>query len=50
MIAHVRRSEVRTVIGGTATITDAFSDALIYAERSHRPQLRKGTEIPYISR
>lgn len=30
-------------------LTDRFDDALAYASRIHRDQLRKGTDIPYIS-
>ena len=29
--------------------TDRFADALVYAQRLHAAQTRKGTEIPYIS-
>ena len=30
-------------------LTDRFGEALRYAERIHRHQLRKGTEIPYVA-
>lgn len=30
-------------------LTDRFDDALAYASRIHRDQLRKGTDTPYIS-
>ena len=30
-------------------LTDRFDDALAYASRIHRKQLRKGTTIPYVS-
>ena len=30
-------------------LTDRFDDALAYASRIHRTQLRKGTAIPYVS-
>lgn len=31
------------------TLSDRFSEALTYANRVHRPQTRKGTDIPYVS-
>lgn len=30
-------------------LTDRFDDALVYAARVHRDQLRKGSRVPYIS-
>lgn len=30
-------------------LTDKFSDALVYAERRHRRQRRKGNDIPYVA-
>ncbi len=34
---------------GDTLLTDRFDEALVFASRLHRIQLRKGTEIPYIS-
>ena len=33
----------------TPFLTDRFDDALAYASRLHRSQIRKGSEIPYVS-
>lgn len=33
----------------TSLLTDRFGDALTFAERAHRTQTRKGTDIPYVS-
>src|ERR1700743_2476863 len=30
-------------------LTDRFADALTYAERLHRTQVRKGNDIPYVA-
>ena len=30
-------------------LADRFDDALAYASRLHREQLRKGTTIPYVA-
>jgi len=31
-------------------LTDRFSQALMFAERLHREQTRKGNDIPYVAR
>ena len=33
----------------TDLLTDRFGEALVFAERAHRSQTRKGTPIPYVS-
>jgi (p)ppGpp synthase/HD superfamily hydrolase len=33
----------------TQLLTDRFGEALVYAERAHRDQTRKGTTIPYVA-
>jgi (p)ppGpp synthase/HD superfamily hydrolase len=33
----------------TQLLTDRFGEALVYAERAHRAQTRKGTTIPYVA-
>jgi (p)ppGpp synthase/HD superfamily hydrolase len=30
-------------------LTDRFADALVFAERLHRPQSRKGNDVPYVA-
>lgn len=29
-------------------LTDRFNEALAYAERAHRTQKRKGSDVPYV--
>jgi hypothetical protein len=36
-------------LGMTQLLTDRFGEALVYAERAHRAQTRKGTTIPYVA-
>ncbi|WP_234036112.1 HD domain-containing protein [Porphyrobacter sp. YT40] len=33
----------------TPILTDRFDDALAYASRLHRTQIRKGSGVPYVS-
>lgn len=30
-------------------LTDRFNEALAYAERAHRTQKRKGSDVPYVA-
>jgi hypothetical protein len=34
----------------TPKLTGQFSTALVYAERKHHNQVRKGGEVPYVGR
>ena len=34
---------------GAGALSERFDDALLFAARHHREQLRKGSQVPYMS-
>jgi (p)ppGpp synthase/HD superfamily hydrolase len=48
-LAEQYANEPRLLRGKTDMLTDRFDDALAYASRIHRTQVRKGSGIPYVS-